>query len=162
MILNPYSNRVIKCKISAEDKKLYLFHTFDANLGICREHRLDTRFTATHPNIVIDYKTFRFNGVGGADQKQTVECALKLDLSESITTSTTIPDCASDCRNACSCDENSAECQNEKDIEKAVLDKKAEEAKTSTTKAPTTTKSTTTQPTPPPDPNATGLGEAYC
>ena len=96
--------------------------------------------------------------MGGADQKQTVECALKLDLTEYITTSTTIPDCASDCRNACSCDENSAECQNEKDVEKAALDKKAAEAKTSTTKSPTTTKSTTTKPTPPPDPNASGLG----
>ena len=101
---------MINCKVTAEDKRLYLFHSFDdsASSGICREHRLETRFTATHPDIVIDYKTFRFNGVGGADQKQTVECALKLEKAESITTDTTIADCT--CKDACDCDSDGAAC----------------------------------------------------
>ena len=106
---------MINCKVSAEDKKLYLFHSFDENSssGICREPRLDTRFTATHPDIVIVYKTFRFNGVGGADQKQTVECALKLEKTESITSATTIADCT--CKDACQCDSESDACKEETD-----------------------------------------------
>ena len=119
--------RLIKCKVSAEDKKLYLFHSYDDTQGICREHRLETKFVATHPDIVIEYKTFRFNGIGGADQKQTVACSLMLEKAESITTATTIPDCASDCRDACSCDETTADCQADKDAEAAYAAAKAAE-----------------------------------
>ena len=118
---------MIKCKVSAEDKKLYLFHSYDDTQGICREHRLDTKFVATHPDIVIEYKTFRFNNIGGADQKQTVECSLMLEKAESITTATTIPDCASDCRDACSCDDTTADCQADRDAEAAYAAAKAAE-----------------------------------
>ena len=53
------------------------------------------------PCLTIDYRTFRFNGLGHADQEQTIHCTLALDNSEIITPDTVIDDCA--CKNEADC-----------------------------------------------------------
>ena len=93
---------LVQCQISTDDKSLYLFHSFE-NDALCREGRLNVRFAKTSPCLTIDYRTFRFNGLGHADQEQTIHCTLALENEETITTDTVIPDCT--CKNKFDCDQ---------------------------------------------------------
>ena len=93
---------LVQCKISTDDKSLYLFHSFE-NDALCREGRLNVRFEKTSPCLTIDYRTFRFNGLGHADQEQTIHCTLALENTPTITTETVIPDCT--CKNKFDCDQ---------------------------------------------------------
>ena len=100
---------MVQCNISADDKSLYLFHSYEnddeGNDKLCKESRLNVRLSectmTDTPCLTIDYRTFRFNGLGYADQEQSIHCTLALDNSEIITLDTVIDDCA--CKNEADC-----------------------------------------------------------
>ena len=53
------------------------------------------------PCLTIDYRTFRFNGLGHADQEQTIHCTVALDNSEITPPGAVIDDCV--CKNEADC-----------------------------------------------------------
>ena len=100
---------MVQCNISTDDKSLYLFHSYEndeeGNEKVCKKGRLNVRLsecTLTEtPCLTIDYRTFRFNGLGHADQEQTIHCTLALDNSEVMTPDTVIDNCT--CKNEKDC-----------------------------------------------------------
>ena len=100
---------MVQCNISADDKSLYLFHSYEnddeGNEKLCKEGRLNVRLSeCTMTDIsclTIDYRTFRFNGLGHADQEQTIHCTLALDNSEITPPGAVIDDCV--CKNEADC-----------------------------------------------------------
>lgn len=88
-VLNDYFS-VTECKVTNEagDKEVYLIHSFEDNEP-CFEEAIKVVQSSWSPNLVFDFRSFRFttDGTSGDSetQNQNVNCALHIIPADQVT-----------------------------------------------------------------------------